>query len=193
MSGDSSTETVFVGSLRAVDGGPAHCLFRWRGLEWYAPVGDVRATAFDLVECAIYAELMMLLVAKVGLPAHVVSRLAADLAEKASPGRRFWGRKSTMQLTPVGSSKTGDAAVLVRRGSRSMPVPPQDARRMAGDWLAAAEASESDQVVAEALSAAGLSGEGWVDGFFAQLRLLRGAAGQVDKLLSEVLGEHDGG
>lgn len=76
-----------------------------------------------------------------------------------------------MDLLPGGSTRTGEAVVLLRRGSKRGMVVPSAARSMALQWLGAAEATESDQLVSEALRGTGLDGE--AERVFGYLRELR--------------------
>jgi len=162
-------DSIWIESTRGPDDEPV-CLIRWGPLECYAPVEDVRATAIDLVTCAAYAELMMTMVVKVSLSADVVSRFATDLLSGA--GRRFFGAKTTVMLTPAGSTKRREALVLIKRGSQEGAVSPQEAREMALRWFSVAEATESDQLVSEALRATG-SEDAAAEKVFGYLRELR--------------------
>jgi hypothetical protein len=135
-----------------------------------APVGEVRKAALDMVACSAYAEMMMLLVAKLELDGAVASALITDLLE--SRGRERLGSPGTVNLTPGGSTKTCRAFVLVGRGSKREAVPAVTARSMALQWLEVAEASESDQLVSEALRGTGMDGDGQ-ERVFGYLRELR--------------------
>ena len=77
-------------------------------------------------------------------------------------------------LTPAGSTKRREALVLVKRGSQDGALSPDEARAMALRWLAVAEATESDQLVSEALRATG-SDEAGTEKVFGYLRELRSA------------------
>jgi len=165
----SDDDSIWIESTRGPDD-EAVCQISWNGLDWYAPVEDVRETAIDLVTCAAYAEMMMTLVVKLSLSADVVSRFATDLLSGA--GRRFFGAKTTLMLTPAGSTKRREALVLVKRGSQDGALSPDEARAMALRWLAVAEATESDQLVSEALRATG-SDEAAAEKLFGYLRELR--------------------
>jgi hypothetical protein len=169
MRGECRRGTVWIESTRGPDDEPA-CLITFGPLQYYAPVADVRQTAIDLVTCAAYAELMMTLIVKVNLPAGVVSELATDLLSGGD--RSYFGAKTTMTLLPAGSSKQQQALVLLKRGSRDGALSPDEARAMALQWLAAAEATESDQLVSEALRATG-SDNAAQEKLFAYLRELR--------------------
>jgi hypothetical protein len=171
---DLGTETgendsIWIESTRGPDDEPA-CLITFGPLQYYAPVEDVRATALDLITCAAYAELMMTMVVKVGLGPDVVSRFATDLLSGA--GRRYFGARTTLLLTPAGSTRRKEALVLVKRGKMDGALSPDEARAMALRWLATAEATESDQLVSEALRATG-SGEAATEKLFGYLRELR--------------------
>lgn len=186
---NTESETIRIESTRDSDG-PAQCLLRWGALEWYAPVDDVRTTASDLQECAIYAELMMLMVSKLKLPKHSVSMLTRDLIKLGHPdGRPPVGCATTLKLTPAGSSRTGEPAVIVERGSQAETISTAIAREMAAIWRYAAEAAESDQLVADALTATLKVDEGWIDGFFDLLKQMRGAQGDADRLLASLVAD----
>src|SRR5207244_3907920 len=87
-------------------------------------------------------------------------------------GKRYFGAKSTVTMLPAGSSKRREAFVLLKRGSLEGSVSPAEARAMALRWLAAAEATESDQLVSEALRATGSDDEAQ-EKLFGYLRKLR--------------------
>jgi hypothetical protein len=163
-------DTISIESTRGPDDEPA-CLITWGALQCYASTGDVRQTAIDLVTCAAYAEMMMTLVIKVKLPADTVSRFATDLLSGA--GRSYFGAKTTVTMLPAGSSRRQEAYVLLKRGSREAALSPDEARDMALAWLVAAEATESDQMVSEALRATG-SDDVAQERLFGYLRKLRG-------------------
>uniref|UniRef100_UPI003F493875 hypothetical protein n=1 Tax=Nonomuraea sp. CA-251285 TaxID=3240002 RepID=UPI003F493875 len=166
------SDTLYIESTRDQDKHPV-CQLHWGQLDWYANVEDIRETALDLVSCAAIAEQMMMLV-KIGLDAAVVSEFMSNVISRSRPkGRRFFGTESTVRLTPGGSSRRGEAVVLIERGKKRGAVSPAEARTIAGDWFGAAEATESDQMVTEALQSVGKFDEGWVAGFFDYLRHLR--------------------
>ena len=163
-------ESIWIQSTR--DPGREHmCQLDWGGLQWYAPVPDVRSTALDLVTCAAYAEMMMKLVG-IGLPAAQVSAFTTDLLSGA--GRTQFGTGTTLDLLPAGSTKRREALVLVSRGSMRGAVSPGEARQMALHWMETAEATESDCLVATAARTALGTGEDDLEALFAALRKLRG-------------------
>jgi hypothetical protein len=164
---------IWVTSTRNPDGKPV-CQITWGDQSWYAPVADIRTAALDLVTCAAYAEMMITLITKVGLPARTVSAFTSDLLSGA--GRTMFGTRSTLELLPAGSSKRKEAVVLIRRdpdGGWPGGVSPAEARQMALAWLEAAEATESDQLVAEALRATGTADDEAMARVFGYLRELR--------------------
>jgi hypothetical protein len=165
----SSDESILIESTRGPDDEPC-CLITWSKLQFYASVEDVRQTALDLVTCAAYSEMMMTLIVKAGLGADVVSAFTSDLLSGA--GRSFFGAKTTLTLLPAGSSRRREALVLLSRGSMRGAVSPDEARAMALRWLAVAEATESDQLVSEALRATGAD-EAATEKLFGYLRELR--------------------
>lgn len=144
MSGDS----IWIESTRGPDDEPV-CLITFGTLKYYATVAEVRETAIDLVTCAAYAEMMMTLITRAGLDAATVSKFATDMLD--SRDKRCFGTKNTMTLIPAGSSKRREALVLLKQGPYDGALSPDEARSMALGWLAAAEATESDQLVSEAL------------------------------------------
>ncbi len=160
---------VWIQSTRGPDDEPV-CEITWGPLQCYAPVNDVRDTAIDLVTCAAYAEMMMELITRVKLPPDVVSQFATHLL--AGRDKRYFGAKTTMTLLPAGSSKRREALVLLKRGSLEGAVSPDEARAMALAWLQVAEATESDQLVSEALRGTGVAGD-VQDRLFGYLRHLR--------------------
>ena len=171
----TTDETIWVQSIRDPDGEPV-CEITWGAIQCYAPVEDVRETALDLITCAAYAELMMTMVLRVGVPPEMASQFAADLLEDRD--KRFFGAKTTMTLLPAGSSKRREAFVLLKRGSMTGALTPAEARDMALRWLAVAEATESDQLVSEALRATGSddAAQEKLFGYLCELRAGKAAA-----------------
>ena len=165
----TDSDSIWIESTRGPDDEPC-CLITFGPLQAYASVDDVRTTALDLITCAAYSELMMTMVVKVSLSAGVVSRFATELLSGA--GRSYFGAKTTLTMLPAGSTKRREALVLLKRGSRAGELSPDEAREMALRWLAVAEATESDQLVSEALRATG-SDEAAAEKVFGYLRELR--------------------
>ena len=165
----TDNDSIWIESTRGPDDEPV-CRVQWGPIEAYASVEDVRTTAIDLVTCAAYSEMMMTLVVKVKLGADVVSQFTSDLLSGA--GRSYFGAKTTLTMLPAGSTKRREALVLLKRGSRAGELSPDEAREMALRWLAVAEATESDQLVSEALRATG-SDEAAAEKVFGYLRELR--------------------
>lgn len=172
------SDCIWIQSTRGPDDEPV-CEITWGPLQYYASVEDVRETAIDLVTCAAYAEMMMMLIIRVNLPAAVVSQFATDLL--SGRDKRYFGAKTTMTLLPAGSSKRQEALVLLKRGSTEGALSPDEARAMALRWLAAAEATESDQLVSEALRATGAdsAAQEKLFGYLRELRSARDANGPV--------------
>jgi len=154
---------------------PTDCLISWRGQDWTAGVEDVRATAVDLFTVAAYADMMMHMVIKVGIEAAAMSRLAGDLLASQT-GRICFGKRSTIDLLPVGSTKNRQGLVLIRRGGLEGIVETATAREMGLAWLEAAEEAESNQLVTEALRTVGELSEEKIEGLFSYLRELRSRA-----------------
>jgi len=144
-----------VESTRGPDDEPA-CLLTWGALQWYASVAEVRETALDLLACATYADMMLIMVQVVKCPPQIVGHFAGDLLERS--GKRYLGHPATVLLTPAGSSTRAEAMVLLKRGSIDGYLTAAEARPMALGWLSAAEATESDQLVSEALRALHMDG-----------------------------------
>lgn len=174
---DDDADTLWIESTRGPDDEPV-CGLTWGPLQWYAPVEDVRATALDLITCAAYAEMMMTMVLRVGVPPETASAFATDLLSGA--GRTGFGRDTTVSMLPAGSSKRRAAFVLLDRGAQKGVLNPREAREMALYWFSVAEATESDQLVSEALRATG-GDEGQAEKVFGYLRELRSGkpAGRV--------------
>ena len=160
---------IWVTSGRYPDG-EASCKITWDGQEWIAPVEDIRVTALDLVTCAAYAEMMMKLI-DLGLPPQHVTAFTTDLLSDA--GRRMFGTEQAITVMPAGSSKRRQPLVLLKHGPLKGSVSPAEARGMALGRLEAAEASESDQLVSEALRATGIADVAAQGKLFGYLRSLR--------------------
>jgi hypothetical protein len=166
-------DTLWVVSTRGPDGDPV-CEFTWGPHHWYAPVGDVRATATDLITCAAYAEMMMALASKLNLPGQTAAAFTTDLL--ATSGRTQFGTPRTVDLLPAGNIKAAEPVVLLRRGPMSEwegVVSPAAAREMARAWFAAAEASESDRLVVKALAGTPADDPVVIESLFERLRELR--------------------
>lgn len=167
---------IWIKSTRGPDDEPV-CEITWGPLQYYAPVADVRETAIDLVTCAAYAEMMMTLIVRAGIPLEIVQQLTTDLL--SGTGRRMFGTPATMELLPAGGSskrsKRRHALVLLKRGSMDYSLSSDEARTMALHWLETAEGTESDQLVGEALRATGMPGE-VQESVFGYLRALRSPA-----------------
>ncbi|PZG20628.1 hypothetical protein [Nonomuraea aridisoli] len=151
---------------------PTDCLISWRGQDWTATVDVVRATAVDLFTVASWADVMVHVTVKLGLDPNTASRFTGELIVSQT-GRRAWGYDETLSLLPVGSTKDKRGLVLIRRGHLKGVLSTDEARQMGLAWLVAAEAAESDQLVAEALRTAGGMPPDRIDGLFAYLRELR--------------------
>ncbi|MEV4020190.1 hypothetical protein AB0J35_57910 [Nonomuraea angiospora] len=154
---------------------PTSCLLSWRGQDWTAAVEHVRATAVDLFTVATWADVMMHVTTKLCLDPHTAGQFTGDLIVSQT-GRKAWGSEHTVSLLPVGSSKDRQGLVLIRRGRLKGVVDTAEARQMGLAWLTASEAAESDQLVTEALRAAGGLTPERIDGLFAYLRELRSKA-----------------
>lgn len=164
----TDAEAIWIESTRGPDDKPV-CRLTWGPVACYPPVDAVRLTAIDLVSCAAYSEMMMKLV-KLGLPPEQVSAFTTDLL---SDGKRHrFGDPATVSLLPAGSSRRREALVLLTRGSMKGSLSPDEARAMALRWLEAAEATESDQLVSEALRATGARNR-QAEALFGYLRELR--------------------
>jgi hypothetical protein len=140
--------------------------------EFHPPVDDVRQTALDLITCAAWADLMLSLTDHLGLTPDVVGAMVSELLRR-SGRRRAFGRPSTINLLPAGSSATRTALVLIDRGEFEGMVTAEHARGMALAWLEVAEATESDNLVSRGLAFLGAAPALTVD-LFAWLRRQRG-------------------
>jgi hypothetical protein len=167
---------IWIESTRGPDDKPV-CLITWGSMQWYAPVADVRVTALDLLTCAAYAEMAMHLKLALDLDAGTASALMSDLLSQQRSEE--FGTLSTITLMPAGSTKRRLAVVLLRRvrgGSGwDGEVDAAEARAMALRWLEVAEATESDQLVSEALRATRVCGTAGQEKLFGYLRELRAA------------------
>jgi hypothetical protein len=156
-------------STRGPDDEPA-CLVTWGPFQWYSQVDEVRKTALDMMTCAAYAEMTMLMVMSLGIDAKTATGFITHLL--TSTGREQFGSEDTVDLLPAGSTKTGEAVVLLRRGSKRGSVLAAAARTMAMQWFETAEATESDQLLSETLRANGMN-NAVQENVFAYLRQLR--------------------
>ncbi len=159
-----------VQSTRGPDDEPA-CLFTWGALQWYASTESVRKAAIDLVTCAAYAELIMFLVVKLKMDGKTASAFVADLLVQA--GHRHLGSAETVEMVPAGSTQAKKAVVLVRRGTVQGILDMKGTTGMALQWLEAAEATDSDQLITEALRSAGRLDDGTEEKIFDYLKELR--------------------
>jgi len=168
-------DRISIASTRDPDGEPV-CELTWGGEHWYAPVADVRQTALDLVTCSAYAEMMREMVAGAKIPPATVEAFTTVLLRDSGRDHAF-GTESTVEVMPASGvhKPTGRrrAVVLLARKWMDGMVYADEAREMAGQWLAVAEATESDQLVAEAFRATQRGNEGGLDRLFGYLRKLR--------------------
>jgi hypothetical protein len=168
-------DTIWIVSVRDPDGRPV-CELSWGGERWHAPVTDVRQTAMDLVSCAAYAEFIHLLITKLDLPPATVEAVTLDLM-RIGGRTRDHGSDATIDVFPASGTvrATGEreARVILRRADLDGMVTIAEARQMAADWMAAAEATESDQLVAEAFRATLPGNDAGLDRLFGYLRKLR--------------------
>lgn len=150
-------DAIWIASTRDPDGEPV-CEITFGPVQWYAPVAAVRDTALDLVSCAAYADMSKLLVEKIGLAPGIVELMMADLLRAAGRTTNH-GHPDTIMVYPAGGTRPRgrgrerQALVIFKRGSVDGMVTAAEARVMARDWMAVAEATESDQLVAEAARA----------------------------------------
>lgn len=168
-------DTIWIISTRGPDDEPV-CELSWAGQRWHAPVADVRQTAMDLVSCAAYAEFIHLSMTKLGLPPATVEAVTLDLM-RAGGRTRDHGTDATIDVFPASGTVrvTGkrEPRLILKRGDLDGMVTITEARQMAADWMAAAEATESDQLVAEAFRAALPGYDAAADRLFGYLRELR--------------------
>jgi hypothetical protein len=173
-------EMLRITSTRGPDHEPV-CMLSWGPLQWYAPVADIREAALDLLDCAAYAEFMMVLVVTVKLPPDVVSRATGEML--AGRDKPYFGTKTTVTMTSAGDSKRRQPLVLLKRGSHDGAVTPARAREMALAWLETAAGTDTDQLLSAALREAQI-GEDQQDMLFAlmmQMRAARDGDDEVDE------------
>ena len=150
--GDGAPVDILIESTRGPDDAPV-CALVYDGRRSYPPSEDVRATALDLIVTAADAEACVLL-SGLGLPPEVITAFVEDLLRRR--GKKFYGTRSTIRIAPAASTRTGLAWVLLLRpggGGHDGALTPDEARRMARDWLEVAAGTDSDQLLAEALRA----------------------------------------
>lgn len=171
---------VWIESTRGPDDEPV-CLVTVGPYQSYPSVDAVRETAMDMFTCAAYAELMLELVTG---PAHIPPPAVEALMTSLLRGRqkRFFGAKDTLTMMPaVGRDRRPGgrrrrAAVLLTRGKWNGWLTADEAREQAVAFLAVAEATESDQLVTEALHTMGMPAEK-VAAVFGYLHALRSDPG----------------
>lgn len=186
---------VWIESTRGPDDEPV-CLVTVGPYQSYPSVDAVRETAMDMFTCAAYAELMLELVTG---PAHIPPPAVEALMTSLLRGRqkRFFGAKDTLTMMPaVGRDKRRhrhgaaeaaallkrqrrEAMVLLKRGKWDGWLKPDETREMAARWMAVAEATQSDQLVTEALRTAGIPAPrlAAIFGYLHELRSDPGAPG----------------
>lgn len=128
---------------------PTACLMTWQGETWLADPGEVRDDAADLIECAIAARLLGVLLAKIGMPGHAAAGMVADVM--ARPGRKQFGSAATVIAQPVGSSADKQAWVRVTRGDLAADLGSDVTYALGRHWLEVAEAVDSDRLLVAAL------------------------------------------
>jgi len=147
---------TWIESTRGPDDEPV-CLVTVGPYQSYPSVDEVRQTAIDLVTCAAYAEMIARLMTKVKLPAQTAVAFADDIM--AASGRRFFGTSHTFTMVPATQRQGRVPVVVMRRGKWDGLLTAEEARGLALAFLAVAEATESDQLVSDALDTAGVSGD----------------------------------
>lgn len=171
----SDDGTIHIASTRGPDDEPV-CELTWGPLQWCAPVADVRQTALDLVTCAAYAEMMREMVTGAQIPPATVEAFTSVLLQKTGRTQGY-GATTTMDLIPASGTRkpSGErlAVVLLVCSGMDGMLTADEAREMAGIWLAAAEATESDQLVAEAYRATHRNNDAGLTTLFGYLRKLR--------------------
>lgn len=157
MTDDGKPCDVWIESTRGPGQAPV-CLVTIGPYQCYPPVADVRQVALDLVTCAAYAEMMLeLAVGRAKITAEVVAQFVTDLL--ARQDRKFFGVRQVLTMLPAASTRRREAAVILHRGTWDGMLSAVEAREMALHWLAAAEATESDRLVSDALDAAGINSD----------------------------------
>jgi hypothetical protein len=148
--------SVWVESTRGPDDEPV-CLVTVGPYQSWPSVDEVRQTAADLMTCAAYAEMLALLIRKVRLEPEIAGQMLTDMI--ATTGRRMFGTVHTLLMVPSSQHRGRTAVVVFERGKWDGLVTAEEARVMAAKWFAAAEATESDQLVSDALDTAGVTAD----------------------------------
>jgi len=172
MNESSPTEPFpfHINSCVTEPGATPQCLITWDGLEVYASVDDIRATANDLLTAAAYADMAAAFL-KIGMDKDTSAQLLS-VALGAGMERSFLGSKNTFTVTPAASSKRKAGAVIIKRGSRYGELDTDHARDLAGWFHACAEGSEHDCLVRGALTDIGFDIDR-IDMFFQVLSATR--------------------
>jgi hypothetical protein len=159
-----------ISSTRGPDDEPV-CLLTFGPHQEYPSTEDVRRTALELIIAAADAEACLLLSA-LGLPANVITGFTEDLLRKR--GQKIYGSRNTVLLAPAASTKKRRAYVVLRKGETEGLLLASEARSMARQWFEAAEATESDQIVGEALRSCTEISEDAVAAVYKYMAALRG-------------------
>lgn len=166
--------------------GPA-CHLVWEELEWYASVAEVRRTAMHLFIAAAYGDMIGEML-KLGLEPGLLTGLISGVLSNSDAVKALrdkhdrsptLGGKHTVHVLPVGSSRHKTGGVRVSRGQKTADLDTGEAVTMAGHWLTAAEASESDTLFGQVVERAGLLTEFDVDALFGLLTDIRGGQAQL--------------
>lgn len=169
-------ESLWITSLRDHHDLGNACQITWGGREWFAGVGDVRQTAEDMFTAAAYADTIGQLL-RIGMEgAHITAMISSMLSRR---DRKFFGSKSTVSLTPAGSSKRRVGLVIVKRGSLAGELTADETRAMGRRWLVAAEASEAATLFAQVLQRSGWMEHMELDALFGLLQDIRSGQATV--------------
>jgi hypothetical protein len=161
---------ILIVSVRSKLGEPASCMIEWGSWQGYAGADAVIETAEDLFTCAAWADVIGELLRLGMVPDQIAQMVSYALRDRP---KRFFGHKNTVSLIPGASSDRKQGAVIVKRGSTSAYLMPQEARTMARNWLQCAEASDSDCLVDEALEELALLNRTERDRVFSYMRAVR--------------------
>lgn len=169
---DDGLCSIWISGVPTVPGSdkPSACLIDVDGKRWFASPDDVFITGHDLILCAAYADLLIVLV-KLAPDATSASGLLGDLISRT--GRTTFGTPATFELVPAGSSKAGLSRVVARRGGKVITALAGDTARQVGrQWLEVAASVGSDEVIVAACKAIHAP-DGFSDLLFAKMRSIR--------------------
>lgn len=150
---------------------PGLCMVEW-GTEAFAATADqVRDVGADLFRCAAHADMIASLL-RHDFDPGLITVMMHDVMGAHGTANGF-GSPDTLIVTPAGSSAARRGTVIVQRRAQTGILSPDEARAMGHAWFAAAEAAESDCVLATAMEEAGHFTRRQIDDVFAYMGALR--------------------